>query len=118
MTASIPSAPPSPTPVHAGASATITLPGDLTSSTVGDARVVLTAACERLEAPGSALRVLCIDLRRAQMVDSVGLNLLVGTIKRVRAIGGRTELLVRATNVERILMFTRLHQIAQVVRDA
>lgn len=117
MTASIPSAPASSTTAYAGSSATITLPGDLTSSTVGDARVVLTAGCERLEAPGSTLRVLRIDLRRAQMVDSVGLNLLVGTIKRVRAIGGRTELLVRATNVERVLTFTRLHQIAQVVRD-
>lgn len=99
------------------AAVTVTIAGDLTSTSVGEAQVALSSGCDRIEAPGASHRVLRIDLRKARMVDSVGLNLLVGVIKRVRAVGGRTELLVAATNVERILTFTRLHQIARVIHD-
>jgi len=56
-----------------------------------------------------------VDLRGARIVDSVGLNLLVMVIKRVRTWGGKTRILLDDSNVRRTLQFTRLDSHAEIV---
>lgn len=66
----------------------------------------------------SSARLGCveIDLSRAAMVDSVGLNLLVSVIKHVKSRSGSIRLLVGSNSVERTFRFTRLDTQAQLVR--
>lgn len=94
----------------------VSLPGDLTSTNAVESKARLTAAAETLEQMTGPVREVRIELLRARMIDSVGLNLLVSVIKRVTAANGSVTLVVSATSVERILTFTRLNQIARVVR--
>jgi anti-anti-sigma factor len=56
-----------------------------------------------------------VDLRGAQIVDSVGLNLIVMVIKRAQAWGGKIRLLVDDANVCRTFRFTRLDTHAEIV---
>jgi anti-anti-sigma factor len=63
-----------------------------------------------------APRTVEIDLRRASMVDSVGLNLLVAVLKKAKALGSRTRFVISDNSVARIFQFTRLNEHADVVR--
>jgi anti-anti-sigma factor len=56
------------------------------------------------------------DLTAAKMIDSVGLNFLVTVIKTVTAQGKKMRIVATSPNVLRSLKFTRLDQLAEVVR--
>lgn len=96
----------------------VAIPGDLTSTTVAEARVALLAAIERLEEQSSGPRVLHIELTGARMIDSVGLNTLVGVVKRMRAMEGEVVVEIAHPSVERILTFTRLTALIRLERRA
>ena len=68
---------------------------------------------KRLENP---LQRIDLDLSRATMVDSVGLNLIVSVIKHVKGRDGSVRFLIGNNNVERTFRFTRLDSQAEVVR--
>jgi anti-anti-sigma factor len=72
----------------------------------------------RITAQASDNSILTIDLRACRLVDSVGLNLIVSTIKQCRTRGIKIRLLVAHPNLHRILTFTRLGQYADIVRES
>lgn len=51
---------------------------------------------------------LIVDLRHAEYLDSTGLGMLVGTLKRVREQGGDLHLVAPSARVRRLLEITRL----------
>lgn len=59
--------------------------------------------------------ILDLDLRASRMVDSVGLNVIVKTIKSVDARKARVRMLIGNNSLKRICTFTRLNQKAEIV---
>jgi anti-anti-sigma factor len=96
----------------------LAVPGDLISTTADTARTAFAATLDAADARQPAWNAVHLDLRNAQMIDSVGLNLLVSVIKRVKAKGGTVTAYVTHRNVERTLAFTRLNTQMQVERVA
>jgi anti-anti-sigma factor len=91
------------------------LAGDLLSTNAQAVRSELEQLLASAAAAPGHLKVFEADLRKAQMIDSVGLNLLVWLIKSVRGRDARLRLLISSVHVERTLKFTRLDQQAEVV---
>lgn len=94
----------------------MSLPGNILSTNAQEARLELSRALSDPRSAGGALEVFELDVTRAQMIDSVGLNLIVWLLKSVRERKARLRLLVSSVHVERTLQFTRLDQQAEVVR--
>lgn len=63
----------------------------------------------------TATQLLELDLRASSMVDSVGLNVIVKTIKSAEAKKVRVRLLIANQSLKRICTFTRLDQKAEIV---
>ena len=95
---------------------TVSLDGNILSTNVQEVRGQLTQALNDPRSAAGTLEVFELDLTRAQMIDSVGLNLIVWLLKAVRGRGTRLRLLIASVHVERTLQFTRLDQQAEVVR--
>ena len=94
----------------------ITVPGDILSTGVRDLRAQLQAILETPDAVQSGWQTLELDLTNAKMIDSMGLNLLVGVLKQVKERGGKMRLDIRDANLDRLLRFTRIHEHVEVVR--
>lgn len=60
-------------------------------------------------------QLLELDLRAASMVDSVGLNVLVKTIKVAETKRVKVRFLIGSPSLKRICTFTRLDQKAEIV---
>lgn len=90
--------------------------GDLTSTTTPAFRAEVEQRLASLAQHASGA-VLEIDLRKARMVDSVGLNLLVSLIKTMNEKGGSVRVNIAHPNIQRILSFTRIDQHAEVRLD-
>ncbi len=56
-----------------------------------------------------------LDLRASNMIDSVGLNVIVKTIKQAETQKARVRLLIGNQSLKRICTFTRLDQKAEIV---
>lgn len=89
------------------------IPGDLLSTNAAALRSQLDAFLA-VSQGGAGWAVLELDLRRAAMVDSVGLNFLVSLHKRLAVDGKRLRVLILSESVRRILRFTRLDQYVEV----
>lgn len=63
----------------------------------------------------SANQLLELDLRASRMVDSVGLNVIVKTIKTADSKKAKVRLLIANQSLKRICTFTRLDQKAEIV---
>lgn len=59
---------------------------------------------------------LVVDLRAVAFMDSTGLGVLVGTLKKVRTVGGRLELVVDTERLLRLFQLTALDQVFVVHR--
>ncbi len=99
-----------------GGTFTTRLKGNVLSTNAQEVRTKLTAALSDPRSATGALQLFELDVTEAQMIDSVGLNLLVWLLKAVRERGARLRLLISSVHVERTLQFTRLDQQAEVVR--
>ena len=95
---------------------TVALQGNILSTNAQEVRMHLSKALSDPKSTTGALEVFELDVTRAQMIDSVGLNLIVWLLKAVRERQARLRLLVSSVHVERTLQFTRLDQQAEVVR--
>ena len=97
-------------------SITLRVPGDLIST---NAEALRKEAAGLLETPDGAPRksaTFILDLRAARLVDSVGLNLVVGLLKRVQKLGARMQITYSNPNVLRTFTFTRLDQHVEMVK--
>ena len=103
-------------PESQAATFTTSIQGNILSTNAQEVRAQLSAALNDPKSAAGALEVFELDVSRAQMIDSVGLNLIVWLLKAVRERGGRLRILVSNVHVERTLQFTRLDQQAEIIR--
>ena len=96
----------------------VTIPGDILSTNADTLRDELFGLLESPEIKTGAWQILKLDLTTAQMVDSVGLNLIVSLIRAVKARQGTVEAAIRSANIHRTFMFTRLDRQITVSKSA
>jgi len=92
-------------------------PGDVLSTNVDSLRTELMAAIESFPTP-PPWEVLELDLRSAQMIDSAGLNLIVGIIRVIDQRSRKTRALISNPNIQRTFLFTRLDRHLEMVKTA
>jgi anti-anti-sigma factor len=88
----------------------VALSGRLGSASVGDARIVLSAAID------AGVDDLLLDLDGVELVDATGLGLLVGMHRRAERLGRRLVLTNVPERIERLLLATRLHRVLIIDR--
>jgi len=88
----------------------IALKGDLLSTNADAGTQTLH---EALEGTRAGQRFV-VDLRTARMIDSVGLNTLLGFIKRVNERGGAVTLRIGSPSVKRLFDISFLHELATI----
>lgn len=89
--------------------------GDVLSTNVARNRDEVTAMFSNREVEGPGWDTLILDLQRARMVDSAGLNLIVSLIKKVQPRKPAIEAHVSDRTLHRLLQFTRLDRYLKVV---
>jgi len=95
---------------------TITLNCDLTSTTVEQLRPELHAQLGAPNTASAAWKLFRLDLAATKMVDSVGLNLIIGLLKSVQQRGAKMQILCANPNVHRTFLFTRLDQHVELIK--
>ena len=95
---------------------TVTIPGDILSTNADALREALFGLFESPAIKHGNWSVLKLDLTGAQMVDSVGLNLIVGITRTVQARQGKIHATIRSSNIYRTLLFTRLDRQIEVTK--
>ena len=91
----------------------ITSSGDLLSTTIEQFRVRADTLLE--SGLASTEKPVEIDLRLANMVDSVGLNAIVAIIRKAKAVSRSVRIAVSNQHLYRVLVFTRLDRQAEIV---
>lgn len=92
----------------------VEVPTDLLSTTIEPIREGLRSLLELPEITTAAPRTLCLDLRRCKLMDSAGVNLLVGLIRNCQMRGLKLAVRIVSQPVYRILLFTRLDRHLEV----
>lgn len=95
---------------------TLSVGGDLTSTTAAQVRATIQPLLDQPEATPVTWKMFHLDLTAAAKVDSVGLNLIVNLYKAVQKTGGKMQIVCQNPNVHRTLLFTRLDKFAEVVK--
>jgi anti-anti-sigma factor len=95
---------------------TIAVEGDLVSTTAAAVRREIDRLLVSLGGDWPPDAAVKLDLTRAKMIDSVGLNLVVGLLKAVQKQGGRLQVAYADANVSRTLTFTRLDKQLELVK--
>jgi anti-anti-sigma factor len=90
-------------------------PGDLTSSTAKSVREAIEKAITESPNGQKPQALLDLDLTQARFVDSVGINLLVQMIRRMKETGGGVRIRISNANIKRVLSFMRVDQHADVI---
>jgi len=102
---------------HVAGVLNVIIPGDILSTNASVLREDLLGLLESAPIQTAFWEILKLDLTRAQMVDSVGLNLIVTVVRAVKARNGKVAALIRSANIRRTFAFTRLDQQIHVVKD-
>lgn len=96
----------------------IVIPGDILSTNADELGAKLFHLLDSFAAPHAPKwSTLALDARAAKMVDSVGLNLLVAVLRRLRGTGQKLRVTVGNAHVHRSFVFTRLDQQLELLRD-
>lgn len=93
----------------------VDIPGDILSTNAEQIRTEILALFESPMVKPSGFSKLILNLVVANMVDSVGLNVLVGLYKEAKKRGAQTSALISSPNIQRTFAFTRLDAHIQVV---
>ena len=92
---------------------TIRSKGDLLSTNVDPfAQEFETVLAENADTGWEAL---AFDFKQARMIDSTGLNLLQGMVRQVQDSGRQVRITISSPVVARVLRFSLLDQLAQVI---
>jgi anti-anti-sigma factor len=86
----------------------VVLDGDLISTTAEPLRPAINKLFEATSGKDAAWKLFRLDLSRAKMVDSVGLNFIVNVLKSVQQHGAKMQIVYANQNVHRTFLFTRL----------
>jgi anti-anti-sigma factor len=97
-----------------GQSLNVEVEGDILSTTQEPLRQSLMSLLASEEIQSANWNLLKLDLTRAAMIDSAGLNLLVSLIKLVRNRGARVAATIASPGVHRTFLFTRLDKQMEV----
>ena len=95
---------------------TLHVPGDLISTTALAVRSEMDALIEANDKMPRKWNVFRLDLAAAQMIDSVGLNLVVTLFKSVRKRGARMQVAYSSPNILRTFAFTRLDTHVELIK--
>lgn len=87
----------------------LVIPGDISSTNADALRTEIFTILESEIISRANWDTLQLDLRAANMIDSMGLNLLVSIIKFARIRESKIVGLIASQNVQRTLCFTRLN---------
>lgn len=94
---------------------TVTVPGDLLSTTVEGIRQDFSAVLDEPAVNRVQIRQVEFDLSEAKMMDSAGLNLLVSFVKLGRSLGFTVRVLVTSPTLLRVLQFTRIDKLVEII---
>ncbi|MEM9400090.1 MAG: STAS domain-containing protein [Verrucomicrobiota bacterium] len=94
----------------------VQIPGDLLSSNVAE----ISGQINEIKTNpnnfgGGNWKTLTLDLCKARMVDSIGLNMLVSLIKDMKSRGGNLKVVITSKTVYRTFLATRLDKLINVV---
>jgi anti-anti-sigma factor len=89
--------------------------GDVLSSSVETMRSEFRRVMQSPEVRDGRWEVLTLDLSAARMVDSAGLNFIVGIIREAKARGRKVAATVANRTVHRTFVFTRLDKQVELV---
>ncbi len=92
----------------------LSFPGDVLSTNSDNLQREFLALLETTPVKTAGWTTLVIDLSAAKMVDSVGLNLIVGLYKEAKKRGAKTRAVVTSPNIQRTFAFTRLDTHIQI----
>ena len=93
----------------------LSLPRDVLSTSVRIFYEELRVVQDTPQVQQAPWRTLELDLTGAKMIDSMGLNFLVHILKWAKQRNARTRILIRDSNLDRLLRFTRMNEHADVV---
>lgn len=93
----------------------LTIPGDVLSTNAKQIRAEILSLLETTSVKTAGWTTLILDLSAAKVIDSVGLNLIVGLYKEAKKRGAKTHALISSTNIQRTFAFTRLDAHIQVL---
>lgn len=94
-----------------GDTLTVTLIGNILSTNAEKCAESISSAIKKTE----GWKVLNLNLKSARMVDSVGINMLIGIIHYVRERGGSVILRIYHHSINRVLEFSRLSELATII---
>ena len=97
-------------------SLTLRVAGDLLSTNAESVRNEITSLLGASGAAPPKWNLFRLDLASAKMVDSVGLNLVVGLLKQVQKQGAKLQITYSSQNILRTFAFTRLDKHIELVK--
>ena len=94
---------------------TFSAPGDLVSTNAETLHREIGELLDARDEASPKWELFKLDLTRARIVDSMGLNLIALLLKRVRKNGAKMQVAYAHKNVLRVFIFTRLDRHVELV---
>src|SRR5262249_29552359 len=91
------------------------VPGDLLSTNAAQFRASALAMVEAHTAESREWQGVEVNLSQARMIDSAGLNALIGLLRKLKSDGRRMVIRVADAHVHRVLLFTRMDKQAEII---
>jgi anti-anti-sigma factor len=95
---------------------TLRVAGDLTSTNAEALRNEVKPMLEITKDAARTWDTFKVDLTAAKMIDSMGLNLVVGWYKRVQGLDAKMQVAYSSPNILRTFVFTRLDKHIELVK--
>ncbi len=92
----------------------IEVDGDLLSTNFEKVNAQIHAALDDEQIRQSGWSLLLFDLSAARMIDSMGLNVIVGLIKKVQGRSAKIRTRITSQTIHRTFLFTRLEKYMEV----
>lgn len=94
----------------------LSIPGDLLSTNADQFRVTAHSMMEAYPPGNLECQGVEVNLENAHMVDSAGLNALIGLLRKLKNDSRRMVIRVADPHVHRVLLFTRMDKQAEIIK--